>query len=261
VAVALQGSPAPHPRRPASQLVNERKRKRRGPGSQRSQGRGVHSPSPDHGVPKNSLGCSGVSASSLSISRPDDPRARPNSPSIIITARRTSFQPTAHELAERLTRAENGTVATALLSDLVERGRDPEQGILFVLDGVKALRKAVRPVFGEVPVHRCIRHKERNVLDDPTERDRPAIKGAAASGVGRDRSRARAGAAARARRRARPQPSRRRRLAAGGDGGDAHANSEKPPHPGGLGRCPRVTESATSPPDAAAGFCPDVRRP
>jgi hypothetical protein len=42
-----------------------------------------------------------------------------------------------------------------------------------VLDGVKALRKAVRAVFGEVPVHRCIRHKERNVLD---ERDRPAIK-------------------------------------------------------------------------------------
>jgi hypothetical protein len=49
-------------------------------------------------------------------------------------------------LAERLTRAENGTVATALLSDLVERGQDPEQGILFVLDGVKALRKAVRAV-------------------------------------------------------------------------------------------------------------------
>jgi hypothetical protein len=44
-------------------------------------------------------------------------------------------------LAERLTRAENGTVATALLSDLVERGQDPEQGILFVLDGVKALRR------------------------------------------------------------------------------------------------------------------------
>jgi hypothetical protein len=35
-------------------------------------------------------------------------------------------------------------VATALLSDLVERGLDPEQGMLFVLDGSKALRKAVR---------------------------------------------------------------------------------------------------------------------
>src|SRR6516165_5534781 len=53
---------------------------------------------------------------------------------------------------------ENATVATALLSDLVERGLDPEQGMLFVLDGSKALRKAVRTVFGEVPVQRCVRH-------------------------------------------------------------------------------------------------------
>jgi putative transposase len=71
---------------------------------------------------------------------------------------------------------ENATVATALLSDLVERGLDPEQGILFVLDGAKALRKAVRAVFGDVPVHRCVRHKERNVLGHLAERDRPAIK-------------------------------------------------------------------------------------
>ncbi len=53
---------------------------------------------------------------------------------------------------------ENATVATALLSDLVERGLGPEQGMLFVIDGSKALRKAVRSVFGEVPVQRCIRH-------------------------------------------------------------------------------------------------------
>jgi putative transposase len=56
---------------------------------------------------------------------------------------------------------ENASVATALLSDLVERGLDPEQGILFVLDGAKALRT----VFGDAPVQRCVRHKERNVLD------------------------------------------------------------------------------------------------
>ena len=34
---------------------------------------------------------------------------------------------------------ENATVATALLSDLVDRGLDPEQAILFVIDGAKAL--------------------------------------------------------------------------------------------------------------------------
>jgi len=70
---------------------------------------------------------------------------------------------------------ENATVAAALLSDLVERGLDPEQGMLFVIDGSKALRKAVRTVFGEVPVQRCVRHKERNVLRHLAERDRPPI--------------------------------------------------------------------------------------
>ena len=67
-------------------------------------------------------------------------------------------------------------MATALLSDLVERGLDPEQGILFVVDGAKALRKAIRAVFGEVPVQRCIRHKERNVLEHLPERERPLVK-------------------------------------------------------------------------------------
>jgi transposase-like protein len=71
---------------------------------------------------------------------------------------------------------ENATVATALLSDLVERGLDPEQGILFVIDGSKALRKAIRIVFGGAPVQRCVRHKERNVLDHLPERERPTVK-------------------------------------------------------------------------------------
>src|SRR5205823_12742420 len=70
---------------------------------------------------------------------------------------------------------ENATVATALLADLVERGLDPEQGILFVIDGAKALRKAIRNVFGEAPVQRCLRHKERNVTDHLPERERPAV--------------------------------------------------------------------------------------
>jgi transposase-like protein len=72
---------------------------------------------------------------------------------------------------------ENATVATALLSDLVHRGLDPEQGILFAIDGAKALRKAIRTVFGDrAPVQRCVRHKERNVLEHLAERDRPTVK-------------------------------------------------------------------------------------
>ena len=55
---------------------------------------------------------------------------------------------------------ENKTVARHLLSDLVDRGLDVEQGVLVVLDGGKALRAAVVEVFGPVAVQRCIRHKE-----------------------------------------------------------------------------------------------------
>jgi transposase-like protein len=71
---------------------------------------------------------------------------------------------------------ENKTVAAHLLSDLVHRGLDVEQGVLVVIDGSKALRAAVREVFGPVPVQRCVRHKERGVLDHLPERDRPVVK-------------------------------------------------------------------------------------
>ncbi len=73
--------------------------------------------------------------------------------------------------------SENATVATALLADLVDRGLDTEQGVLVVLDGGKALRKAVRDVLGvHTPVQRCVIHKERNVLEHLPERDRPGVK-------------------------------------------------------------------------------------
>jgi transposase-like protein len=72
---------------------------------------------------------------------------------------------------------ENAAVASALLADLVDRGLDVEQGVLFVIDGSKALRKAIRQVFGnDVPVQRCVQHKERNVLAHLPERDRQPVK-------------------------------------------------------------------------------------
>jgi putative transposase len=71
---------------------------------------------------------------------------------------------------------ENAALARSLLVDLVDRGLDPEQAILFVIDGGKALRRAIKDVFGEhALVHRCHRHKERNVCDLLPERDRPVI--------------------------------------------------------------------------------------
>jgi transposase-like protein len=71
---------------------------------------------------------------------------------------------------------ENATLARTLLGDLVDRGLDPEQAILFVIDGAKAIRRAIRDVFGEhALVHRCDRHKERNITDLLPERERPVI--------------------------------------------------------------------------------------
>jgi transposase-like protein len=72
---------------------------------------------------------------------------------------------------------ENATLARELLSDLVARGLDPEQAILFVIDGGKAIRRAIKDVFGEhALVHRCHRHKERNVCDLLPETERPRIR-------------------------------------------------------------------------------------
>ncbi len=61
---------------------------------------------------------------------------------------------------------ENSVVATALLSNLVERGLRVEESMLFVIDGGKAVRKALRDVFGNrAIVQRCQVHKTRNVRE------------------------------------------------------------------------------------------------
>ncbi len=57
---------------------------------------------------------------------------------------------------------ENTTVVTELLADLVDRGLEATGGLLFVLDGAKALAKGVRNVFGDQAlVQRCTLHKRR----------------------------------------------------------------------------------------------------
>src|SRR4051795_12691201 len=72
---------------------------------------------------------------------------------------------------------ENAPLARTLLADLVDRGLDRDQAILFVIDGGKALRRAIQDVFGEhALVHRCHRHKERNVTDLLPERDRDQVR-------------------------------------------------------------------------------------
>jgi putative transposase len=61
---------------------------------------------------------------------------------------------------------ENATATKALLADLCERGLDTQRSMLVVIDGSKALRAAVRDVFGSrALVQRCQVHKRRNVVD------------------------------------------------------------------------------------------------
>ena len=70
-----------------------------------------------------------------------------------------------HVLGVREGASENAEVTSALLEDLVERGLDPGRRRLFVIDGSKALRKAIEKVFGQRhPIQRCRNHKLRNVL-------------------------------------------------------------------------------------------------
>ena len=61
---------------------------------------------------------------------------------------------------------ENSTVVRELLADLIERGLCPELARLVVIDGAKALRRALADCFGEwVIVQRCQVHKLRNVQE------------------------------------------------------------------------------------------------
>jgi len=60
---------------------------------------------------------------------------------------------------------ENHLVANALLADLIGRGLVADIPRLFVLDGGKALHKAVTDTFGKyAAIQRCQVHKKRNVL-------------------------------------------------------------------------------------------------
>ena len=84
---------------------------------------------------------------------------------------------TKHVLGVREGTTENSTVAGALLSDLVDRGLTTAQPVLFVIDGGKAIRTAIRRVFGTYGVvQRCQVHKLRNVLEHLPEELRPSVR-------------------------------------------------------------------------------------
>lgn len=61
---------------------------------------------------------------------------------------------------------ENAAVAQALIDNLIGRGLDARVCRLFIVDGARALTKAIRNTFGRhTPIQRCQVHKARNILD------------------------------------------------------------------------------------------------
>ena len=61
---------------------------------------------------------------------------------------------------------ENAAVCQALLDNLVDRGLDPGVCRLFIIDGSRALSKAIRNTFGrQAPIQRCQIHKARNITE------------------------------------------------------------------------------------------------
>ena len=71
-----------------------------------------------------------------------------------------------HPLAVMEGATENAAVCQALLDNLTGRGLDPQIYRLFVIDGSKALAKAIRATFGRhTPIQRCQVHKARNIVE------------------------------------------------------------------------------------------------
>lgn len=71
---------------------------------------------------------------------------------------------------------ENATLARALLVDLRERGLDVTKPVLVVIDGAKALHRAVTDVFDHPVIQRCQQHKIGNVKDRLPEKLRGVVE-------------------------------------------------------------------------------------
>ena len=111
---------------------------------------------------------------------------------------------------------ENTTACLGLLSDLEARGMaSAAGGLLFVIDGSKALAKAIRASFGRrALVQRCQVHKRRNVEDHlPEAAKRAAGRTIAAAYQSDDAVRAKRMLTGLARQLERKHPSARRRCA------------------------------------------------
>lgn len=86
--------------------------------------------------------------------------------SVILLALGIDSQGNKHVLGLREGSTEATRVVRSLLSDLIDRGLDAQRPRLWVIDGGKALRKAIVETFGTLAlIQRCQEHKRRNVIE------------------------------------------------------------------------------------------------
>lgn len=86
--------------------------------------------------------------------------------SVILVALGIDEQGHKHVLGLHEGSSENTRVVKALLAELIERGLQADRPRLWVIDGAKALRRAITECFGALAlVQRCQEHKRRNVIE------------------------------------------------------------------------------------------------
>jgi transposase-like protein len=96
---------------------------------------------------------------------------------VILLALGIDAQGNKHLLGLREGSTEATRVVASLLSDMVERGLLADRMRLWVIDGGKALRKAIVQTFGQrALIQRCQEHKRRNVLEHLPEDAHAGVK-------------------------------------------------------------------------------------
>lgn len=96
---------------------------------------------------------------------------------VVLVAMAVDTDGNKHVLGLREGATENSTSCKALLADMESRGLRTDQPVLAVIDGSKALAKAITAVFGDrVLIQRCQAHKIRNVEDQLPETMRPSVR-------------------------------------------------------------------------------------
>lgn len=85
---------------------------------------------------------------------------------VVLVALGFDAQGKKHVLGIREGSTEKAQVVRSLLSELIDRGLTADAARLWVIDGGKALRRAIVDLFGaSALIQRCQEHKRRNVLD------------------------------------------------------------------------------------------------